>query len=89
MNDEEKLKKWLEEHDGEDYCPYCIYDSDCPHGMVCYGGPPIEPYCYGADPEQFLDTEAILDDIENEEESATSATESYREHITNRFLKVV
>lgn len=89
MTDEERLKKWLEEHDGEDYCSYCIYDSDCSHGVVCYGGPTIEPPCYGADPEQYLDTEAILEDMEAEEESAANATESYREHIANRFLKVV
>ena len=37
MNDDEKLKEWLNTHDGEDYCKFCIYDNECPHGMTCYG----------------------------------------------------
>lgn len=69
MNDKEKLKKWLEEHDGEDYCHYCIYDSDCPHGVTCYGGPTIEPYCCGREPEDYLDTDSILSDMESEGEN--------------------
>lgn len=72
MSDEERLQKWLEEHDGEDLCHYCIYDSDCPHGIRCYGGPPIEPYCCSRDPEEYLDTESILENIESGESSDMS-----------------
>ena len=39
MSDDEKLAKWIETHDGDDYCRYCIYDSDCAHEVRCYGGP--------------------------------------------------
>lgn len=94
MSDNERLKKWLEEHDGEDYCHYCIYDSDCPHGVACYDGPTIEPPCCNYEPEEYLDAESILDDIRSEEtaESSTKSSDAqrdYREHIANRFLKIV
>lgn len=63
MEDEEQLNKWLENHDGEDYCQYCIYDDECPHGMTCYGGTPIEPYCVCHEPEEYLDVDAILNEM--------------------------
>ncbi len=66
MNNE-KVKNWLETHDGEDYCRYCIHDSACTHGMACYGGMPIEPPCTSQDMEDFMDLEWLLEDIENGE----------------------
>lgn len=57
MTEQEKIDKWIDEHDGE----------DC-KGMVCYGGAPIEPACCSYDIEELLDTESILEDIENGEE---------------------
>lgn len=64
--DNEKVKNWLETHDGEDCCRYCIHDSSgCPHGMACYGGAPIEPLCASQDIEDFMDLEWLLEDIEN------------------------
>ena len=67
MTDNERLSEWFDTHDGEDYCKYCIYDDECPHGMACYGGPPVEPPCAGNDLKEILDTEEILDDIAREE----------------------
>lgn len=61
------IDKWIEEHDMEDYCHYCIDNDECPHGMVCYGGEPIEPHCCGG-LENLLDTESILEDLEKGEE---------------------
>ena len=62
---EKGLSNWLENADCKDMCPYCIYNDDCPHGMVCYGGPPIEPFCCGHDYEDYLDLDALAEDIEN------------------------
>lgn len=67
MTDQEKIDKWISEHDGEDYCHYCIHGEDC-KGIICYGGIPIEPPCCAYDIEELLDTEQILEDIENGEE---------------------
>ena len=55
MTEEEKINKWISEHDGDDYCHYCTLSEDCSHGMVCYGG-------------ELLDTEQILEDTDNGEE---------------------
>jgi hypothetical protein len=60
--DEQVLDEWLKTHDGEDYCKYCPENAECPHGMVCYGGEPIEPSCYGADMKEFLYTDSIIED---------------------------
>ena len=60
--DEQILDEWLKTHDGEDYCKYCPENNECPHGMACYGGEPIEPPCYGADMKEFLYTDSIIED---------------------------
>ena len=31
--DKGKIEKWLNDHDGEERCNYCIYDDECPHGI--------------------------------------------------------
>ena len=54
--------RWLKTHDGEDYCKYCPENAECPHGMACYGGEPIEPPCCGADMKEFLYTDSIIED---------------------------
>ncbi|MCB6343709.1 hypothetical protein [Enterocloster lavalensis] len=68
MSDNERLEKWLSEHDGEDLCHYCIYDRECPHGIRCYGGAPIEPPCASRELDDILDIESILRDLEDERE---------------------
>lgn len=69
MSDKEKIEKWLKEHDGEDYCQYCFYESDC-HREVS-GGPngPIEPPCASREMDDLLDTDALLEDLEGSEET--------------------
>ena len=62
----EKFDKWLAENDEEERCKYCCYDDECPHGIRCYGGNPVEPPCCSREPEEYLDVEAILRDLEEE-----------------------
>lgn len=61
----DKVKEWLEDNGCPEYCEYCIYKSECSSGIVCYGGMPIEPICFGLEYEEFLDIEAIECDIES------------------------
>ena len=56
------IKKWIEDHDIDDHCHYCIDNEECSHGVACYGGQPIEPACFGG-LEALLDTESILEDL--------------------------
>lgn len=58
----EKIKKWIEEHEGVDYCK-C--NDEC-GGSGVVGGPdgPIYPPCVDTDIEELLDTEALLEDME-------------------------
>lgn len=67
LGDEEKFNKWIAEHDGEDLCKYCCYGDECPHGIRCYGGNPVEPPCCSREPAEYLDVEAVLRDLEEEE----------------------
>lgn len=67
--DKEKLQKWIIEHDGDDFCAYC--NCDCENVGVT-GGPngPIYPPCADWNDDKLLenlDTEAILDEINQEE----------------------
>lgn len=63
-SDEKILDEWIDTHNSEDYCEYCIKNDNCRHCIACYGGEPIEPYCCSvADIKELLDTERILDDI--------------------------
>lgn len=67
MNSEDKIKKWIDDNGCPEYCDYCIWNHDCPKGMVCYGGEPIEPPCCRYDDAaEFLDTDEILKDLEEE-----------------------
>lgn len=68
MSDRERLDKWLSEHDGEDYCYYCIYGSEC-NGMTLGPDGPIEPPCTSINIEDLLDTEAILNDLDEESDT--------------------
>lgn len=65
---EEKVRAWINDNGIPEYCNYCIDDWECPKGVVCYGGEPIEPWCCNwDDPANYLDTEAIAKDIKNGE----------------------
>lgn len=64
MTDDEKLfKEWIESHEGEEYCSYCIACDECNGGVV--GGPdgPIYPPRCDTDIEKLIDTYALLVDI--------------------------
>jgi hypothetical protein len=64
LTNEEKIDKWIEDHDLSDYCPICAYNDDCTRGMVCYGGDPVFPHCAGIDDiTEILDTDAILEEM--------------------------
>lgn len=63
----EKFDKWLAENDGEERCKYCSYGDECPHGIRCYGGNPVEPPCCSREPAEYLDVEAVLRDLKEEE----------------------
>ena len=66
--DELGFEKWVQNHDGEDHCKYCILTNECPHGMACYGGAPIEPQCCYKDLKELLDIDAIIADMEEDNE---------------------
>ena len=58
-----KIKDVIEQmHDEEVACQYCLYDDECPHGMVCYGGEPIEPVSASGREESFIDYEGYADE---------------------------
>lgn len=60
------IDDWIGRHDSEDYCRYCIDNDECPHGMACYGGAPIEPACCGG-LENLIQTDILLEDLINGE----------------------
>ncbi len=71
MDDDKRIDEWLEHHDGEDYCHYCILQDDC-DGRGVRGGPngPIYPPCCDLDyNEELLDDESLLEDLKSEEAS--------------------
>ena len=65
MTSEEVLEQMENE---EVLCDYCNIKDECPHGMVCYGGEPIEPACFYADLTEIIDYLAYCEDriIESE-----------------------
>lgn len=66
LNDEELITKWIKQADGDELCSYCNISEECPHGICCYGGEPVEPPCTSGDAEDIMylfDTESILEDI--------------------------
>ena len=56
------IDKWVEGHELEDYCRYCIDKNECPHGIACYGGAPIEPACCGG-LNDLLEMDILLEDL--------------------------
>lgn len=65
------VDKWISEHDGEDYCRYCDYGCETTGVRADGAGNPIYPPCADWDDNditEHLDTDAILQDIEEEED---------------------
>lgn len=61
-------------------CDFCTLSEECPKGMVCYGGEPIEPACMDMDErfiERHIDKEAIeiyLKECREQEENREGET---------------
>lgn len=64
MYENEKIQKWIEEHEN-DYCEYCKYNDECGGGVR--GGPNglMYPLCVDKDIEDLLDIDLLLEDIES------------------------
>lgn len=63
MNADDIIERIKEE---EMMCEYCGYNNECPHGMACYGGEPIEPPCTSVDCKNIIDYEPYAHDNEIE-----------------------
>ena len=66
---EEKLKKWVREHDCDDFCNYCGCGCES-NGVTGSPNGPIYPPCADWNDEELiehLDTETILNDMEEGE----------------------
>ena len=58
-----KISEVIEQmFDEEVACKYCSLDNECPHGMACYGGQPIEPSCVGSNQELLIDYESYCEE---------------------------
>jgi len=70
MSKDEIIAQMIDE---EVLCNYCSLDDECPHGMTCYGGEPIEPPCSSGDYESLIDYESYCEenDIEIDESEET------------------
>lgn len=64
--DEYRIDTYLYNHDSDDICKFCIHQSDCPGGVT--GGPngPIYPPCADGEPNQYLDYEELLDNLDQD-----------------------
>ena len=59
----EIIDNWL--FDGsETCCKFCCYRDDCCHGVRCYGGAPLYPYCAENDDTDNIDYDEVLDYLE-------------------------
>lgn len=63
---DERVSKWAEEHDVDEWCQYCKFSDDCNGGVR--GGPsgPIFPPCADGELEMCLVENEILEAIESE-----------------------
>jgi len=68
QEDVEKVEAFIQ---NEELCDFCTLSEECPKGMSCYGGEPIEPACADLSDhfvEMCIDKEAILEYLEGLEE---------------------
>ena len=63
---DKKVKKWIDEHDGDEYCNYCKYQSICIGGIKSGPNGPICPPC--SDREDFIDEDSLIETIKNGDE---------------------
>lgn len=67
MEINDKVNKWIEEHDYPEYCEYCRWNTDCSRDTyVSIDGDVSDPPCCACDdPTEYLETESILEDLED------------------------
>lgn len=51
---------------GGNICGFCTYYGECPEGVVCYGGNPIEPPCCNGDYESIIDFDEMMECLTEE-----------------------
>lgn len=74
---DDRVRKWIEDHDCSEYCEYCIWNMDCTGETACKAEGPMEPPCCAYDdPAEYLNIEGILDDMEQEKFKEGSQYES-------------
>lgn len=61
----EEIKKWIDTHEGEDYCEYCIYNDKC-NGLHLGPNGPVYPPCCDRDIEGLLNLKQIEEEIRGE-----------------------
>lgn len=59
----EEIKKWIDTHEGEDYCEYCIYNDKC-NGLHLGPKGPVYPPCCDRDIENILMLDLLIKDLE-------------------------
>lgn len=64
---DKRALKWVEEHEGDEWCQYCRFSDDCGGGVRGGSNGPIFPPCADGEPEMCLDEKAILEAIESED----------------------
>lgn len=62
---DERVIKWANEHDGDEWCNYCRYSDECDGGVKGHLNGPIFPACVDSNLDMFLDEEALIEAIEN------------------------
>lgn len=65
MTDKELLEK--AEKLGIDPCRYCVYDSECAHGVTNGGGEPHFPPCADKSMDKLVNIDALAEIIEESE----------------------
>lgn len=65
---DKRVEKWINEHDGDEYCNYCKHQFICSKRITLGPDGPIYPPCYDGEAECFIDEEALIEAIENGDE---------------------
>ena len=65
---DERVIKWANEHDGDEWCNYCRYSDECDGGVKGSPNGPIFPPCADGDLDMWLDENVLIEAIENGDE---------------------
>lgn len=64
---EERAKQYCYDNS---VCGFCMLADECPKGMACYGGDPVEPPCVNMDDDfidRNVDMESIMEMLQEQE----------------------